>query len=394
MHAITSPGSLTLGNNALGDYTLVGASGSVTITALAVDLTGTRTYDGTPGVSYTILTVANAALGDNVDVASGSGTLASKNAGSQSITSFGNIALGNNSAGDYTLSGAIGSVTITQEALTITAVANSKTYDSTTSAAALPTITGGTVMTGDTGNFTDTYGTKNVGTGLTLTPGGLVSDGNSGNNYSYNYIPVSTGTIIAEALTITAVTSSKTYDGSIAAPTLPTITSGAIQGSNDTANFTETFSTKNVGTGLTLTPGGTVNDGFSGNDYTYHFVTVSTGSISQRALTITAVTNTKPYDGTTSAAATPTITVGSVATGDHANFIETYNSVGQGTGLTLTPSGTVSDGNSGQNYSYNFVAVSTGVITPATGATASFIGTDTSTQGNWINVYGSQGYND
>ena len=36
-----------------------------------------------------------------------------------------------------------------------------------------------------------------------------------------------------------------------------------------------------------------------------------------------------------------------------------------GTGLTLTPSGTVNDGNGGNNYTYTFVPVSTGVITPA-----------------------------
>ena len=82
-----------------------GATGSVTINALAVNLTGSRTYDGTTGASYSILTVANAISPDMVDVASGSGTLASKNAGSQSITSFGTLSLGNNAAGDYTLTG-------------------------------------------------------------------------------------------------------------------------------------------------------------------------------------------------------------------------------------------------------------------------------------------------
>ena len=58
-----------------------------------------------------------------------------------------------------------------------------------------------------------------------------------------------------------------------------------------------------MGTGLTLTPSGTVNDGNGGNNYTYTFVPVSTGVITAEALTITAVTNTKTYDGTTSAAA-------------------------------------------------------------------------------------------
>jgi uncharacterized protein DUF4214 len=50
-----------------------------------------------------------------VDVASGTGVLASKNAGAQSITSVGTLALGNNAAGDYTLTGATGTVTIKAE---------------------------------------------------------------------------------------------------------------------------------------------------------------------------------------------------------------------------------------------------------------------------------------
>jgi hypothetical protein len=41
--------------------------------------------------------------------------LAGKNAGAQSITSFGTLALGNNAAGDYTLTGATGTVTINPE---------------------------------------------------------------------------------------------------------------------------------------------------------------------------------------------------------------------------------------------------------------------------------------
>ena len=82
---------------------------------------------------------------------------------------------------------------------------------------------------------------------------------------------------------------------------VPTITSGTLQGS-DTANFIETYNTRNVGASLTLTPSGTVNDGNGGNNYTYTFTPVSTGVITTEALTITGVTNTKTYDATTSAA--------------------------------------------------------------------------------------------
>ena len=46
----------------------------------------------------------------------------------------------------------------------MTAATNTKTYDGTTSARPRPTITSGSLATGDTANFTETYDTKNVGT--------------------------------------------------------------------------------------------------------------------------------------------------------------------------------------------------------------------------------------
>src|SRR5205823_3711857 len=101
---------------------------------------------------------------------------------------------------------------INQRALTVTAAANTKTYDATTSAAATPTITSGAVQGSDTANFSETYDTKNVGTTKTLTPSGTVTDGNSGNNYTYTFVAANTGTITARALTVTAQTNTKTYD--------------------------------------------------------------------------------------------------------------------------------------------------------------------------------------
>jgi len=82
---------------------------------------------------------------------------------------------------------------------------------------------------------------------------------------------------------------------------------------------------------------------------------------------VTATSNTKTYDGTTSAAGLPTITSGSLAPGDTPNFVETYNTRNVGTGLTLTPSGTVNDGNGGNNYTVTTAANHTGVILSAIG---------------------------
>ena len=201
-------------------------------------------------------------------------------------------------------------LTVNPEALTIAAAANTRVYDGTTSAAAVPTIKSGTLATGDTADFTESYSTKNVGTSLLLSPVGTVDDGNGGNNYIYTFMPASTGVITPEALTITGVANTKAYDGTTSATT-PRISTGSVA-AGDSADFVDSYDTRNVGTGLLLTPSGSVEDGNGGNNYTYTFVPVSTGVITAERLTISAVADTKVYDGTTGAVAVPKISSGSL----------------------------------------------------------------------------------
>ena len=131
----------------------------------------------------------------------------------------------------------------------------------------------------------------------------------------------------------------------------------------DSVTWTQTFDNKNVGTGKTLTPAGTVSDGNGGNNYAVTFVANTTGAITVRAITVSAATDTKPYDGANTSNKTPTITSGALATGDSATWTQTFDNKNVGTGKTLTPAGTVSDGNGGNNYVVTFVANTTGAIT-------------------------------
>jgi len=103
-----------------GDASFNSASDATTtlsVNKLSVQLTGTRAYDGTTTAAAAILSVANVVGSDNVNVTSGSGTIASQNVGLEPITSFGTLALGGTSAGNYTLSGASGNVGITSAML-------------------------------------------------------------------------------------------------------------------------------------------------------------------------------------------------------------------------------------------------------------------------------------
>ena len=86
---------------------------SFIVSPRAVVLTGARAYDGTNDAAFVILSVANVLGSDNVNLASGSATLAGPGVGLQTIISVGTLALGGTNAASYTLAGATGSVTIT-----------------------------------------------------------------------------------------------------------------------------------------------------------------------------------------------------------------------------------------------------------------------------------------
>lgn len=80
-----------------------------------------------------------------------------------------------------------------------------------------------------------------------------------------------------------------------------------------------------------------------------------------RQLLIKAVTNFKSYDGTTSAAALPVV-IGLQASDNVSGLSEYYLDAGIGFDKTLVPTGTVNDGNGGNNYVVSFGSNVTGTI--------------------------------
>jgi hypothetical protein len=103
------------------NYNVTYNTNTLTVNPLAVALTGTRPYDGTASAASTILSVANPVGSDDVSLASGTATLAGAAVGPEAITSVGSLALGGATAGNYTLAGATGTVTLTNPFNPITA---------------------------------------------------------------------------------------------------------------------------------------------------------------------------------------------------------------------------------------------------------------------------------
>ena len=127
--------------------------------------------------------------------------------------------------------------------------------------------------------------------------GYTVNDGNGGNDYTVT-TETAPGTITPAALTITAATDTKIYDGTIISEMMPT-TSELYDGDTATG-LTQEFESKDaLGTnGSTLeVTGYTIDDGNDGDNYTVTTKT-ATGTIIPAALSITADSSSKVYGQT------------------------------------------------------------------------------------------------
>ena len=142
------------------------------------------------------------------------------------------------------------------------------------------------------------------------------------------FVTNTTGVITPRAITVTAQTDTKGYDGTTTLGGRADDHAGRAC-AGDTSRFLETFDNSNVGTGKTLTASGAVSDGNSGNNYAVTFVTNTTGVITPRAITVTAQTDTKGYDGTTSSAGVPTVTPGAGCAG-RGCLLQTFDTTQRG----------------------------------------------------------------
>ncbi|MFA6129106.1 MAG: YDG domain-containing protein, partial [Bacteroidales bacterium] len=91
--------------------------------------------------------------------------------------------------------------------------------------------------------------------------------------------------------------------------------------------------------------------------------TASRFEITVKPITVTAVADRKVYDGGNTSDKIPVITP-NLAFDDTAEFTQTFNNKHVGQAKTMTPAGSVNDGNNGNNYSVEWKPVDLGIITP------------------------------
>jgi filamentous hemagglutinin family protein len=377
---------LSLAGADAGNYTLDAfALGTINPAALSATPTlASKTYNA--GTSLTVSAVSlSGFVGSETVTASGTGVLASANAGSRSATV--SYTLANGTAGgvasNYSLDDTTHTVTVNRKALAVTgSSAAGKTYDGTTNA----TVTAGTlsgfvgsetVSASATGSFDSANaGSRSVTASYTLADG---AGGGVANNYSLADT-IHTATISAKALSISGtVVAGKVYDGSTTAPVSTTgAVAGLVSGESLTITPTAAYNTAAAGTGRTATVSFGLTDGTGlAANYTL-------ANVARTGLTITAKTLNlsgliaagKVYDGTPSAAVALVSGVpqwgslSGVVSGDSVSLVTSshsasYDNRNAGTGKTVTFSGLTLSGSASGNYSIAN-QTTTANISPAT----------------------------
>ncbi|PTR32557.1 filamentous hemagglutinin family protein [Luteibacter sp. OK325] len=302
---ITVSGGADAGNYVLSTDT---ATTTANITPRIVNLSGTRVYDTTKAADAGSLVLGNVVAGESLSLG-GSGLLSSKNVGTyKNSAGFGldTLALSDAPGGlasNYTLVGGTDNYIVTKATLNVTGtVAEDKPYDGNTVAGLHGSTLGG-VLTGDTVDLTNdatgTFDTKNVGTKKTVTTA-MGIDGTDAGNYNLVQPSNLQADIAAKSITVVATGVNKVYDGSMTSAA--TLSGDIVVGDQVTFNFTtNTFDTKDVGTGKDVTVDGITSSGTDASNY----ILINGTAHTTAAITpfIINLSGTRTYDATAGAAA-------------------------------------------------------------------------------------------
>ena len=356
-------------------YDLVVNKGTASIAKAALSISATnasKTYDGTTSANASAIVSSGSLFGgDSLNGATFNYDDKNAGTGKHVIVSNAQISDGNN-GGNYDVSYVDNtSSSISKASLIISTSDVYKTYDGTTSAAGSAVAVGGTQLFGSDSlsGGTFVFDNRNAGTGKTVTVSGVtVNDGNNGGNYDVTYVDNTNSSIDKAAINISAATVSKTYDGTTSASTHAVVIGGQLYGTDSMSGGTFAFADKNAGTGKTVTVSGvTISDGNGGNNYDVGYFDNTNSSISKRLLTISAVADSKEYDGKLTASATAKPVVVGRQRGDSiVGLTQSYLDKNAGTGKTINVDAgyTIRDGNNGNNYDVVLVNSTAGVITP------------------------------
>ncbi len=351
--------AMTISGTAIGNYTLTQPTLSANITAKELTVTGAlasnKIYDSTIDAEISEAILIGVLNSEDVVLATAiAGTFASPNV-AEEINVIPAMTITGAGIANYSITQPTLSANITQKEITVTGeVADNKIYDSNTNAS----FTGASligVFPSDVANVNlsafGQFAEANIGTGIIVTPGMLIS-GTKSANYSLTQPANTIANITAKELTVSgAVASNKIYDGNTDAVITGAALVGKV-GSEDVVLSTKTagaFVSPIVANGISVTPTMTITGEAIGN-YTLTQPTLS-ANITQKELTVTgSVANNKIYDSTTDATFSEATLVGIVGSDDV--IIEpngVFDDANVNIGINVTPIMTITGSKSG-NY--------------------------------------------
>ncbi len=381
--------AITLGSLALVDgtglasnYTFVGGTQTTDITVAPLTISSsdvTKAYNGTLAALGTAVASSGTVFtGDSLSGGTFAFTNANAGSGNKTVTTTGVTVVDGNSGNNYSVSYADNiTSTITPANLTFSSPNTFKVYDGGVTSSGTAILVSGTLYTNvSNGSVVDNFtgGTfeyldPNVGLGnktVIASVGVTLNDGNSGGNYNIIYTNNTTSTINPYAVSLTGT---RTYDGTLTVAASGLTFSTLVGGETLTLNGAGTVANKNVGTAKTVTLGTLALGNGTGlaSNYTFTGGTQTT-DITAASLSVTTSDVSKTYNGTLAAMGTAVAVSGTVFSGDSLSggtFAFTNANAGSGNKIVTTSSATLTDGNSGNNYSISYVDNTTSTISPA-----------------------------
>ncbi|MBQ6348512.1 MAG: hypothetical protein IJI71_13310, partial [Clostridia bacterium] len=290
------------GEDVTANYAITYANGTLEVTKKAVTITAdgdTKVYDGTPLTKNSYDKTALAS-GDSVQsvTVTGSQTVFGSSENTPSAAKIVNGA-GDDVTSSYDITYASGTLSVTKKPLTITADSGTKVYDG--SALTKNSYTKTDLADGDSVESVTITGSQTVVGSSNNVPSAAVIKNSSNVDVTSSYaITYANGTlkVTKKALTITADSDTKVYDGSPLTKT--TYTNTALATGDAIESVTMTGSQTVVGKSNNV-PSTAVIRNANGEDVTGSYDISYVGgtlTVTQKALTITADGDTKPYDGT------------------------------------------------------------------------------------------------
>jgi hypothetical protein len=332
-----------------------------------------KVYDGTTGATIS-LSVSNRVAGDAVTPLYTSALFGSAATGTGKTVTVNGISLTGADAANYSSNTSTSTTaSITQRQLTVTASATDKVYDGATAATVALS---DNRLSGDAFSVAHTaavFNSKNVGAGKQVTVSGISISGTDAANYTLASTSASTNaSISARPITITAVASNKTYDGTPTASV--TLSDNRVSGDVLTRSFSSaTFANENVGTGKPVTVAGLSLSGTDAANYSLTSTSAgTTADITPRALLVTAHGVDRTYDGSAIAGITLTDNrvAGDALTASYGSA--TFVTKNVGTNKSVSVTGIAISGTDAANYTVNSTATTAANVTQrALTATAS-----------------------